>query len=316
MLRLAVYISVCALIAVSAAPLSAAPTDPIGSATTVKNKVSAELQSDLRTLKLGDSVYQNELIEVGDDSVGELVLNDDTMLALGPGTKLLLDKFVYNGERARGDILVDIVKGTFRFITGVASKRSYRIRTPSASITVRGTIFDVYAADDGMIWLLLIEGGVRACNDRGDCHSLDKPGMVIRVTGDGNVEKPVRWSSLPGTGAIAFATAFPFIVNAPNIDPSPLLSQDDIVNAKPKKSKPKKKKAKKKTKKKKASKSKSKKKKKVYVKKRKKKRVKKASSGNSVIPLAVGIGIGIAIGKKKRRRHRRPKAPSHGNGLY
>ncbi len=315
MLRPFVSLVICSIFINIAGPVSAAQTDPIGTATTIKNIVNAKLESDTRDLTIGDGVYQNELIEVGDNSIGELVLNDDTMLALGPNTKLLLDKFVYNGERKKGDILLDIVRGSFRFITGVASKKSYRIRTPSASITVRGTIFDVHVEDDGLIWLLLVEGGVNACNDRGECHKMDRPGMLIRVTGDGEVDEPVRWASLEGNDLIDFATAFPFMVNAPNIDPNPSLTKDDVINAKePARSKPKKKKKTYKSKPHKKKKAKKKyKPKKKYTKKPKP--TKKASSGDSLLPLAVGIGVGLAVGgafKKKKHHHPKPN-PGHGN---
>jgi len=309
MKRPAITIVICTVFSVLAMPLNAADKDPIGAATTVKNMVSASLESDVRTLSIGDGVFQDELIKVGKESIGELVLNDDTMLALGPGSQLLLDKFVYNGKKKKGDILLDIVRGSFRFITGIASKKSYRIRTPSASITVRGTIFDVFVADDGLIWLLLVEGGVSACNDRGDCNRLDRPGRLIRVTGDGEIDEPVRWASLTGNDLFDFASAFPFMVNPPNIDPNPALMKDDVINAKePAKSKPKKK-ARRSRKSKKATRKRTHRHKKIYTKKHKKKPTKKASNGDSLLPLAVGIGVGLAVGgafKGKKKHHSNP----------
>ena len=56
------------------------------------------------------------------------------------------------------------------------------IRTPTASITVRGTFFDVYVQDNGMSWLLLIEGSIEVCNEKGVCRVLDEPGKLIRIT--------------------------------------------------------------------------------------------------------------------------------------
>ena len=103
-------------------------------------------------------------------------------MALGPGAKLMLDKFVYDGEKTKGTIAVNLVKGAFRFVTGVAAKPSYVVRVPQASITVRGTIFDVFVQDNGVSWLLLHEGAVTVCNERGKCRDLDEPGKLIRIT--------------------------------------------------------------------------------------------------------------------------------------
>ncbi len=313
MLRLSKLLAVFAVINIFSGPVFAAPsTSPIGSATTVKNQVVAAYGSDERDLKIGDRVHQDELIQVGTDSIGELVLDDDTMLALGPGSKLLLDKFVYNGERENGDIVLNLVQGAFRFVTGIASKKSYKIRTRSASITVRGTIFDVYAADDGKIWLLLLEGAVRACNDTGDCHKLNKPGHVIRVTGDGKIDEPMRWASLPDRDLIDFAAAFPFVINPPGIDPIPLLTQDEIIKSEPtpkkkKKASRKKKKQKKVTKKK---------RRKTIKKARKKhkKKVKQASSGSDGAGAAVALGVGLAIGAALLNKKKHHKNPGHGGG--
>ena len=115
--------------------VSAAPNDPIGSAVTVVNYVTATLDTggDERRLSSGDDVRQQELIETDADSRSEIELNDRTKLALGPGARMLLDKFVYDPDLSGGAIVVNLLKGTFRFITGIAAKPAYVIRTPAAS---------------------------------------------------------------------------------------------------------------------------------------------------------------------------------------
>ncbi len=140
---------------------------------------------------------QQELIETDADSRSEIELNDRTKLALGPGSRLLLDKFVYDPDISGGAIVMNLVKGTFRFITGIAVKPAYVIRTPAASITVRGTIFDVFVQNANETWLLLIEGGVEVCTQSGKCLVHDEPGKLIRITAD-DVEKPAKWSQTQG----------------------------------------------------------------------------------------------------------------------
>src|SRR4029077_17951959 len=129
----------------------------------------------------------DELIEVGADGIGEIRLRDNTELALGPGARLKLDHCLYNAASSGGAIVVNLVHGPFRFITGIAAKPAYVIRTPTASVTVRGTIFDVYVQPSGMSWLLLIEGAVEVCNAQNSCGLLDEPGRLIRITPDGEV---------------------------------------------------------------------------------------------------------------------------------
>jgi hypothetical protein len=206
-----------------------AAQESIGSAVKVVNLVTAEWNRDTRSLQDGDKVHQDENIEVGTDASSEFKLDDDTKLALGPGARLRLDKFVYDPAKTSGSIVLNLVKGTFRFITGVASKPTYVLRTPAAAITVRGTIFDVYIQQDDTVWLLLHEGAIQVCNDRGKCQLLDEPGKLMRVTSDGGVGSPVKWASLPGKDSVPFDKAFPFVVNAPSIDPNPIFTRDIII---------------------------------------------------------------------------------------
>lgn len=204
------------------------PGDAIGSTVTVVNQVTGEFKANLRNLATGDDVLQEEIIAVGLDSVGELVLRDETKVALGPGARLVLDRFVYDPDKSGGAIVLDLVKGGFRFITGVAAKPVYVIRTPTASVTVRGTIFDVYIDIDGTIWLLLIEGSVRASNDSGQHVDLDDPCRVLRIGPGGDFGDPGTWNALPTAREVSFETAFPFVVKPPEIDPTPIFTRDDI----------------------------------------------------------------------------------------
>lgn len=209
-------------------PAIAAPGDDIGAAVRIVNLVTAAYETDERRLATGDNVRQDELIVVSSDGTGEIRLRDDTQLALGPGSRLLLDEFVYNPDISGGAIVLNLVKGAFRFVTGIAAKPAYVIRTPSASITVRGTIFDVYVQASGLSWLLLIEGAIEVCNDRGDCGLHDEPGKLIRITPEGEVGNPVKWASLEKDGE-PFEAAFPFVVTPPSFESEPVFTPEDIV---------------------------------------------------------------------------------------
>jgi hypothetical protein len=218
----------CGLL-IGAGGAAAQAVEPIGEAVQVVNLVTAELARDTRSLRSGDEVRQDEIIEVGSDGAGELVLNDDTKIALGPGSRLVLDKFVYDSDR-KGSILINLVKGTLRFVTGLAEKPAYVIRVPSASITVRGTIFDLFVEQSGSSWLLLQDGGVRVCTDGGACRDHNEPGKLIQITAAA-IGAPTRWSSLPGAERISFDSAFPFVVEPPSIDRKPKFSRDQIIGA-------------------------------------------------------------------------------------
>ena len=153
-------------------------------------------------------------------------LRDDTKLALGPGSRLVLDKFVYNPAPSTGAVGVNLVKGAFRFITGLSSKGNYELRTPSAVISVRGTVFDVYVDQAGGTWLLLLEGSVRVCNTANQCTDVVNPCGVVHVTSSGTLDGPLGWPAQ--TRPISFTTAFPFVVTPPSIDATPLFTRTAV----------------------------------------------------------------------------------------
>lgn len=219
-------------LSIGATAALAAAGSPIGSAITVVNLVTADLEDsgNPRQLSSGDDVRQQELIEVDNDGRSEIQLNDQTKLALGPGSRLMLDRFVYDPELSGGAIVMNFVRGTFRFITGIAAKPAYVIRTPNASITVRGTIFDVYTVTPNETWLLLIEGGVQACTNSGRCIVNDQPGKLIRISDD-DIDSPQSWANISKGKDIKFDDAFPFIVRPPDIDPDVIFTRTQIVGS-------------------------------------------------------------------------------------
>ena len=218
----------CVCLGASAGIARADPGDAIGSTVAIVNSVTGAFRQDVRTLATGDDVVQEEVIAAGADSIAEIMLRDQTKLALGPGSRLTLDRFVYNPDRPNGAIVLNLIKGGFRFITGVAAKPFYSIRTPVAAITVRGTIFDIYVEEGGPVWLLLHEGSIRACNERGECRSLDDPCRLLRIGAGGELQDPGTWNALPAARDVNFERAFPFVVSPPGIDPTPVFARADI----------------------------------------------------------------------------------------
>ena len=122
--------------------LGAAPTT-VGNAATVVRTVTGTLEADIRSISLLDDLYHNELIETAEESAAELVFLDETKLSMGPDSSLVLDKFVYDPDPGQASFIVTATKGVFRFATGNLPKKSYTIHTPTATIGIRGTEFDL-----------------------------------------------------------------------------------------------------------------------------------------------------------------------------
>ena len=103
--------------------------------------VTGTLEADLRHIQLLDDIYHNEIIETGDESATEFVFLDETKLALGPNSRLVLDRFVYDPEPDKASFVMTATAGVFRFVSGKLPKKSYEIHTATATIGIRGTVF-------------------------------------------------------------------------------------------------------------------------------------------------------------------------------
>jgi opacity protein-like surface antigen len=215
-------------------PALAAPLD-IGTAVAVTNTVTLESGINKQPLLKDTVVHQDEIIVTGIDAKAEVELFDQTKLAVGPGARLVLDKFVYDPNASSASISLKASNGAFRFLTGLAPKDSYKIRTPVAFIGTRGTIFDIYVSSRGETAVLLLQGAVEVCNLSGVCRLQDRVGSILFVGLDGVISRYLRCED-SFIKEIGFETAFPFIGKRLLIDPVRRMTPVDFECAPPRRS--------------------------------------------------------------------------------
>src|SRR3954464_2229361 len=126
---------------------SPAYADKIGVASAVNQRVEGVNGGTTRVLSVGSDLYTNEIVRTGDDSNAQLLFRDQTSLSVGPGSEVTLDKYVFDPAKGAGEVVLNVTKGAFRFISGVQQSASYQIKTPVGTIGVRGTIFDLRFID-------------------------------------------------------------------------------------------------------------------------------------------------------------------------
>ncbi|KGF81602.1 iron dicitrate transport regulator FecR [Massilia sp. JS1662] len=90
-------------------------------------------------------------VESGDTLVAEkntyaqIRFIDNSEITLRPGTTFKIDDFAYDADKPDGDSAVfSLVKGGLRSITGLLGKRNkekFQLKTPAATIGIRGTTF-------------------------------------------------------------------------------------------------------------------------------------------------------------------------------
>jgi hypothetical protein len=130
--------------------------------TAVSRNIVEQVATTPAAIQVGDNVFANENVRTGEASAAKFVFSDETNLALGATSTVKLDRFVYKGQSSYLKAAVNFTAGAFRFTTGGSEKGAYQLKTTTATIGVRGTVFDVLVAG-GETTITLVEGAVDIC---------------------------------------------------------------------------------------------------------------------------------------------------------
>lgn len=187
-----------ASILLSAVAVSPALADAIGNVTQVARKASADASGARRDLDVGSDVAAKDTVVT--DTVGKAALRfvDDTQLSIGPNSSVRLDNFVFNRSSDASSFVIRATRGAFRFVTGRGDHDGYRIHTPTATLGVRGTQFDV-KIDGKQVRVSVLDGEVVLCPIGGrpnfvDCAEAVAGQSILSTRSRANV---VPTSSLP-----------------------------------------------------------------------------------------------------------------------
>ena len=93
---------------------------------------------------------------------------DDTRLDVVDHSKIVIDEFVYDPATGKGSLDIRASLGAVRYASGQIAKTSrqkVRLRTPTATISVRGTDFSMVVNEIGESYVTLLP----SCNTNGDC---------------------------------------------------------------------------------------------------------------------------------------------------
>ena len=162
----------------------------IGLVAEAVNVVRGTIEADTRNIRVSDEVFQQELIETNSVSATQFLFLDETVLTIGPESQLVLDEMVFNPNASKGKVVVTALKGLFTFVSGSLPSDSYKIRTPTATIGVRGTKFDLFVSRNGASTVVLRSGAVTVKNLRGDTKRIASINSATSVITEGTKPTP------------------------------------------------------------------------------------------------------------------------------
>jgi hypothetical protein len=154
----------------------------IGIAALTVNTVTGTIQNKVVKIEISDSIYQREIIETAANSTTQFLFLDETVLTIGPESRLVLDEMFFDPNGTKGKVTMSAMKGLFTFISGSLPSESYEVKTPTMTIGVRGTKFDLFVARNGASTVILRRGAVDVKNLRGVTRRITKVGLATRVS--------------------------------------------------------------------------------------------------------------------------------------
>jgi hypothetical protein len=179
----------------------------------------------------GDLVDEGDTIATGALAQAQLVMKDEGLIALRPDSRLRIDSYRFSGKADGSEQGVfGLIKGGFRSITGWigrANKDNYKVRTPTATIGIRGTDHEA----------LYIPPPVAGESPLGPPGTYDKvnTGQTYLETASGRVElsiNQVGFVAASGTQPPVRLPAIPgFLKATPNLQTGAKAQQSDAPSA-------------------------------------------------------------------------------------
>jgi hypothetical protein len=179
----------------------------------------------VKAISIGSKVDEGDTVLTEKRTYARLKFNDGSEVTLKPYSQFKVNKFSFEAGKPKDDAAsFSLIKGGLRTITGKIGKRGnldgYQMKTPTATIGIRGTIYDVQYCEVGScgeikpgLYLVVTNGIVVITNNTGVQTTLqveagqyvyvkdpDTPPLLLPVKPDIPFDPP------PSVGASAAAT--------------------------------------------------------------------------------------------------------------
>lgn len=185
----------------AALPAAALAADEVGEVAELSGAAMAyAADGSTRELDEDDTIYFGDRITTGADAALAIEFEDETTFNIGADGELVIDKFVYDPDKANGNSLeLSVLSGGFRFVSGSVAKTgpdAMQVKTPVATIGIRGTTVTGEADATHGVYILLEEEdesptAIQVANEAGSVI-VDKPNYGTEVKGPGQAPTPPR----------------------------------------------------------------------------------------------------------------------------
>jgi hypothetical protein len=115
---------------------------PAGRAVAVVQQSMLTASGQQVMLAAGAPVTMGDVVQTGPNGQAQLLFDDETRIVVGRNSNLVIESALFRNDGTAERLAINALRGSFRFISGRSSSAAYSIRTPTATLAVRGTTFD------------------------------------------------------------------------------------------------------------------------------------------------------------------------------
>ncbi len=152
---------VCYVIAAVAAFGASAEAAGIATVTDVVNEgYRTPPGHEEQTAKTADELVQDEALRTDDESSIRVKFVDGSELSVEAESEVVLSEYVFDGAASKG--LINLNDGLFHFTSNGKPDQGVKLKTPVATIGVRGTEFLVHVDGDDATVIDILSGAVEA----------------------------------------------------------------------------------------------------------------------------------------------------------
>lgn len=137
-------LSILALLALPMFAQAQAAAEPVGYVKTVTGEAWVITKGEPAKAQPGTAVMVGSQLKTGSKATLGLTFKDNTVMAFGPNTELIVDEYLYEPAQGQLKLSTRLIKGTLNYLSGVIAKLqpdAVTVKTPTGIIGVRGTQF-------------------------------------------------------------------------------------------------------------------------------------------------------------------------------
>jgi hypothetical protein len=164
--------------------------------------IATDAADTQRQLAVGSPLYVGDSLRTGTESFAVIAFRDEGRVTMKEDTEFKIEQYRYSLDNPdENGAVYRLIKGGIRALTGLISKYNkdaYKVNTPTATIGIRGTGFDLLWLGPcgvslqcglvGYVW----DGSIFAKNDTGSWDLLEKKVILVRF-----IDQPAEFIDIP-----------------------------------------------------------------------------------------------------------------------